>query len=561
VPLGTGARQTASPMASAIRERIVGVMSNPIYLVASGDLRLAANQTCWPAQEVLEKGLSAAIERFGGRVQRGHRYDATKRHGFIDSQRYGLDVFRNIPPDAPVIVAEAVWQYSHHVLSGLWPHRGPILTVANWSGQWPGLVGMLNLNGCLTKAGIAYSTLWSEDFRDLYFLDRLEKWLAGQRVEHDHSHVRPFDGTVVAPATEAAGHEVAAELLRDKAVIGVFDEGCMGMYNAIIPDELLHPMGIFKERLSQSALYARMLRISHQEAAGVRCWLEDRGMTFCTGADPETALTASQILDQCRMYIAALRIADEFGCAAIGIQYQQGLKDLAPASDLVEGLLNNVDRPPVCAEGISRVLYPGNALPHFNEVDECAGVDALVTNRVWRKLGLDPETTLHDVRFGEQFDDKFVWVFEISGAVPPAHFANGYRDASSERQPSMYFPLGGGTVKGVSKPGEIVWSRIFVEDNRVKADLGRGSVVALPHDEVERRWESTTPQWPIMNAVLEDVSREQFMGRHKANHVQVAYGRDAASADSAMFAKAVAFRDLGIEVNICGANGSSQRTA
>ena len=47
------------------------------------------------------------------------------------------------------------------------------------------------------------------------------------------------------------------------------------------------------------------------------------------------------------MYIAAMRIADEFGCDAIGIQYQQGLKDLAPASDLVEGLLNNVDRPPV----------------------------------------------------------------------------------------------------------------------------------------------------------------------------------------------------------------------
>ncbi len=47
------------------------------------------------------------------------------------------------------------------------------------------------------------------------------------------------------------------------------------------------------------------------------------------------------------MYIAALRIADDFGCDAIGIQYQQGLKDLAPASDLAEGLLNNVDRPPV----------------------------------------------------------------------------------------------------------------------------------------------------------------------------------------------------------------------
>ena len=57
------------------------------------------------------------------------------------------------------------------------------------------------------------------------------------------------------------------------------------------------------------------------------------------------------MLDQCKMYIAAVRIAHEFGCDAIGIQYQQGLKDMVPASDLAEGMLNNADRPPVFAEG------------------------------------------------------------------------------------------------------------------------------------------------------------------------------------------------------------------
>ena len=527
-------------------------MPNPVFLVASGDLRLSANQVCWPAQEQTEQAFMESVTQLGHEVKRAHPFHAEKGHGFIDSQRYGIDVFRQIPEQAPVVVIEAVWQYSHHVLAGLFHHRGPILTVANWSGRWPGLVGMLNLNGSLTKAGIAYDTLWSEDFTDKFFLRNLERWLGGQPVAHDSTHVKKFDSKEASGLAAKVGSSVATELLEQKAVLGIFDEGCMGMYNAIIPDELLHPMGIFKERLSQSALYAAMRRVDVEQAQAVRTWLDNKGMKFRTGSDPKTELTDDQILEQCRMYVAAVRIADEFGCAAIGIQYQQGLKDLTPASDLVEGLLNNVDRPPVTQAGASRLLFPGQALPHFNEVDECAGVDALITNRVWEGLGLDPETTLHDIRYGEEYEGQFVWVFEISGAAPANHFIDGYRGASSERQPPMYFPLGGGTLKGISKPGEIVWSRIFVEGNHLKADLGRATVIELPREEVERRWNATTPQWPIMSAVLHGVTRDQLMGRHKANHIQVAYGKDAASADSAMLAKAVAFGEMGIEVSLCG---------
>ena len=180
------------------------------------------------------------------------------------------------------------------------------------------------------------------------------------------------------------------------------------------------------------------------------------------------------------MYIAALRIADDFGCDTIGIQYQQGLKDLAPASDLAEGLLNNVDRPPVTARGNGRVLYEGKALPHFNEVDECAGLDGLVTNRVWTRAGLSlrehaARCPLRRSRTGERHEE-YVWVFEISGAVPPAHLIGGYAGAVSERQPPMYFRLGGGRLKGVSKPGEIVWSRIFVDGGKLKVDIGRAKV-------------------------------------------------------------------------------------
>ncbi|HXK05069.1 MAG TPA: fucose isomerase [Verrucomicrobiae bacterium] len=533
-------------------------MQETVFVIASGDLRLSANRMCWPAQAQAEEAVMNAIRREGRDVRRGHACDPEKGHGFIDSQKRGMEVFRSLPPDAPLVVVEAVWQYSHHILHGLYTHQGPILTVANWSGQWPGLVGMLNLNASLTKAGVAYSTLWSERFTDDFFLSGLRKWLAGEMVRHDLSHVQPLSDFQIPENALELGARLANELRRGKAIMGIFDEGCMGMYNAIIPDELLHPTGVFKERLSQSALFAEMQQVSDEEAAAVRRWLDGKGMKFITGPDPATDLTEDQILGQCKMYVAALRIADDFGCDAIGIQYQQGLKDLAPASDLAEGLLNNVDRPPVTARGNGRVLYDGCALPHFNEVDECAGLDALVTNRIWKALGYDPETTLHDVRYGEDYQvngkPEFVWVLEISGAVPPAHLTGGYRGAVSERQPPMYFRLGGGSLKGVSKPGEIVWSRVFVDSGKLKADIGRARAVELPPAETERRWRITTPQWPIMHAVLYGITRDQLMARHKSNHVQVAYAPDAAGANLALAAKAAMFREMGLEVSVCGTN-------
>jgi hypothetical protein len=532
------------------RPSTVTAEPDTVYTVASGDLRLAANQTCWPTQQRLEADLNAALQRLGKRVRRGHPVDEAKGHGFLDSQRAGIEAFKQIPRDAPLVVVEAVWQYSHHVLAGLRSHRGPILLAANWSGTWPGLVGLLNLAASLTKAGVPYSAVWSEDFTDEWAIGRLKSWLETGKVVHDTSHVRDLPALPPSPEREL-GVALATQLREEKAILGVFDEGCMGMYNAIFDDELLNPLGIYKERLSQSALVAEMNRVGDDEADEVRRWLDAAGFSFHFGTDEATELTESQVRSQLKMYIAALRMSDDFGLDAVGIQYQQGLKDVVPASDLAEGLLNNVERPPVRSRDGARELYAGRPLPHFNEVDEGVAVDLLVTNRVWTAMGLDPATTLHDVRWGDPYDGQFVWVFEISGSVPASH--NGGFDKSwSMRQPPIYFPLGGGTLSGVSKPGEIVWSRVFLMDGSLHVDLGRATVVELPEEETRRRLEATTPQWPIMHAVLHGVTRDQFMARHKANHLNVVYAPDATTADKALVAKAAMFADLGVAVHLCG---------
>lgn len=544
-------------------------------IIASGDSRLSANALCWPTQQKVEADARDALAACGFSSLRGspERHSDAEPHGFIFSQSHGRDVFANIHPDAPLVVVESVWQYSMHVLPGLVRHRGPVLILANWSGQWPGLVGALNLRGSLTKAGRPHSLLWGTDFTEPAFRAKLKQWCDTGTITHDLSHTSPLNPDTLPTPERDLGRALAAELTHRPAILGVFDEGCMGMFNAIIPDHLLHPTGAFKERLSQATLFAHMQRVPEPEARAVYDWLLSRGMTFDIGQQDDQ-LTEPQIIEQCKMYIAALRLADAHGCDAIGIQYQLGLTELTVASDLVEGLLNCSDRPPVRATSGPRagqVILDGRPLPHFNEVDECAGLDALITDRVWRAMHLTPDNTLHDIRWSDTdhsntthpadhpyWNDDQIFVFEISGAVPPSHFANSYADATGYRQPAMYFAPGGSGIRGMSKPGHVVWSRIYVEGTAdhgrgsLHMDIGRATAVALPDTEMQRRWDSTTKQWPIMNAILHNVTRDQLMAKHQSNHIQVVYAPDAPTADNALAAKAAMAHAMGIQVHRCG---------
>jgi len=536
--------------------RIKYLGPSEIFLIANGNLKHYTNRNGWAAQQNMEAKLQKAFAQEGRTLVRAHEYSEELGHGFIWNQRMGLDIFSKIDPRSPIIIAVGIWQFSQNILSGLRNHKGPILTIGNWSGRFPGLVGLLNLNGSMVKANVPYSTIWSETFDDDFFRQGIHEWITSGKIAHEVLYPRAIREYSLPAKEMELGKALAKDLLFDKPIIGVFDEGCMGMYNAIIDDEYLHKIGIYKERLSQSGLLAEMKLVGDDEAISIRKWLEARGMKFITGPDEATDLTDAQILGQCKMYIAAVRIADYYGCESIGIQYSTGLKDMAPASDLAEGLMNNPDRPPVYGLDSLRILYPDNPLPHFNEADEGAAIDMVVNKRVWDALGLDPSTTLHDIRWGANYRDAeiddFVWVFLISGAVPASHFAEGYAEAVSVRQPPTSFSQGGGTLKGLSKPGEIVWSRVFIKENKLCVDIGRGRSVKLSPDEVERRWQGTTPQWPMMNAILYGVTRDQFMARHCSNHIIVTYAPSPELADKALAIKATMMQRMGIRVYICG---------
>ena len=219
------------------------VAKGEVLMIASGDLRQSANQVCWPAQAEVERAVTKAFAAEGWTVRRAHPYREDLKHGFIYNQRMGMDVFEGIDPQAPIVVVEAVWQYTHHILSGLVNHRGPILTVANWSGQWPGLVGMLNLNGSLLKAGVKFSTIWSKDFDDPFFVNGLKQWIREGRIDHDTSQVHGFDAAKLPAAERELGVALAkAEL------------GGEGGFNA--EGEVVEALGVAVEERGDAGLGA-----------------------------------------------------------------------------------------------------------------------------------------------------------------------------------------------------------------------------------------------------------------------------------------------------------------
>ena len=101
------------------KNEIAKPAENEVLLITSGDLRLSANRECWPAQRDMEEKLTAAFARKGFKLVRAHAYSEKEQHGFISSQRQGMDVFMKIHPEAKLVFATAAWQYSHHVLPGL----------------------------------------------------------------------------------------------------------------------------------------------------------------------------------------------------------------------------------------------------------------------------------------------------------------------------------------------------------------------------------------------------------------------------------------------------------
>ncbi|MFA6239442.1 MAG: hypothetical protein WC655_00850 [Candidatus Hydrogenedentales bacterium] len=498
--------------------------SKKVYLISNGDFRDSAGVVCWPMQEETLKAVKQAFSKLGVKTEVLPDYDKKRKHGFVTKQCEGTEIFSKIDPNAPVVVVLSCWAYSHHVSGPLQTHKGPILLIANFDGTWPGLVALLNHSGSLARLSVEHSRLWSDHFLDdEYFMKKLGEWVKTGKATHKMDHVVDASKLKLSSKASKLGEELAADIRKNRRIMGQFDPGCMGMLNAVLDPGKVGAAGMPIEYLNQSDLLAEMKLVSDEEGQKYLNWLVNKGAWFDWGHDQTKQLTHAQVLSQMKMYAAAARIFERYGLASMGIPYQYGLVRSVPASDLVEGMLNNADRPDVVSPATGKVINKGKPIVHFNEGDLGAGIPQLLMHDIYQMKKMDPETTLHDVRWGREFDGKFAWVFEISGGAPPAHW-NGWKNTKIYRQPAMYFPLGGGTCTGVSKPGTITWARCYEQFGQLGMDCGIGEVLEMPEKEVKDRLDKTTPVWPIANVYIPGYDRNELMASHMSNHITIGYG-------------------------------------
>lgn len=504
-------------------------MPSKIAIFWPGDYRPTPNEQALPSITQATQQLEKALQKLGRPSYRIEGF-LTKPHEAIE--KLG-------PVDDPLIGVCVHWFYGPHTTDGVAGKDNPLLLASNFSGQWPGLVGLLNTGACLESLGRRFSRAWTSaaDWTtDDAFMGRLEQWCQSGRIAYSEDEIR-YTAPVSAEAL-ALAQKVAENIRRRRVLALMLGDTSMGMINGYFGPRLLNPIGFTEHKVDQAWLIDRGRRIDDGRIDAALEFVKAQGVEFHWKENGAEDFDAQATREQLRDYLTVIDLVNEFRADCVGWQYQLGLLPLRPPSDFAEGLLNSTCRPE----------SNGDTIVDSTEADQGNLVPMELMKRLLKAKGLSQAVMFHDVRWGGEHEGRFVWVLLNSGscgAYAFNHDPDTLRGVHSYRQPAGYFPVPGGTFAGESLPGKVTWSRMYLKGGQLWMDIGRGEVVKLPPAKRDAWWEGTTRQWPFMACDL-GVRQETIMAHYLSNHVAVAYGD--------IFGELVALsRELGLRVRILGA--------
>jgi len=499
-------------------------MAKRVALFWPGDAREKPNELAKPNIVDATEKMSRALKKLGR--------EPYLVEGFLSKPHESIQKLG--PIDDPMVGVCVHWFYGPHTCDGVTQKDNPLLLASNFSGRWPGLVGLLNTGACLEMLGREFSRAWtdSDDFTaDPVFMERLDQWCSSGRIAYPTDEIASH--APVSPAAAKLARGVAQGFQRRRALVLMLGDTSMGMINGYFGPRHLHPHGFAEHKVDQAWIIDRGRRVEAARIDAALAFVKAKGVTFHYKDDFDENATREQLRD----YLVVLDMMKEFQADCLGWQYQLGLIPLRPPSDLAEGLFNSACRPE----------SDGGPIACATEADQGNVVPMEMLKRLCKAKGLHEAVMFHDVRWGAEHDGRFLWVLLNSGscgAYAFNHDPNTLRGAHSYRQPSLYFPTPGGTFAGESLPGKMTWARAFLKDDVLWMDVGKGEVVKLPPKVRDAWWEGTTREWPFMAADM-GVGRDTLMAHYLSNHVAVAYGD--------VFDEMVALsQELGFKVRVWG---------
>lgn len=482
-------------------------MTKKVAIFWPGDARRIPNELATPNAEEATRQLERALQRLGRTPYRVS--------GFLAKPHEAIEKLG--PIDDPMVGVCVHWFYGPHTTDGVVGKDNPLLLASNFSGQWPGLVGLLNTGACLESLDRPHSRIWTDapDWtQDELFMARLDEWCSTGAVRYGEEALH-----LHAPVSEDASRrarEVAQQIRDRRALILMLGDTSMGMINGYFGPRLLNRHGFTEHKVDQAWILDRGRSIAEARIDDAFSFVRDRGATFHWRDSGAEDFTEESTREQLRDYLVVKDLLEEFRADCLGWQYQLGLIPLRPPSDFAEGLFNSTCRPE----------SNGDTVATATEADQGNVVPMEMLKRLLKAKGLHQAVMFHDVRWGAEHDGRFLWVLLNSGscgAYAFNHDPDTLAGVHSYRQPSLYFPTPGGTFAGESLPGVMTWARAYIRGGRLWMDVGRGEVVRLPEDVRDGWWEGTTRQWPFMAADM-GIGRDTLMAHYQSNHVAVAYG-------------------------------------
>jgi len=476
-----------------------------IALFWPGDGRDAPNDQARSSVAAATRQMEAALRKLGR--------EPWRIEGFLTKPHHAIEKLG--PVQDPMIGICVHWIYGPHTTEGVVGKDNPLLLASNFSGQWPGLVGLLNTGACLESLGRPFSRVWTDapDWTaDDAFLARLEECCETGTIAYPADDIT--DGPAVSPAAAKIAGDVARGFRDRRALILMLGDTSMGMINGYFGPRLLHRYGFAEHKIDQAWIVDRGRRIEEKRIQDALAFVKAKGIAFHWGEPAD--FTAASTREQLRDYLAVLDMTREYKADCIGWQYQLGLIPLRPPSDFAEGLFNSACRPE----------SDGGTIVCSTEADQGNAVPMEMMKRLLIAKGLHHAVMFHDVRWGGEHEGRFLWVLlnsGSSGAYAFNHDSDSLDGVHSYRQAVEYFPNPGGTFTGESLPGPMTWARSFIRDDVLWMDIGRGEVVKLPAAKRDAWWEGTTRVWPFMAADL-GIGRDTLMAHYLSNHIAVAYG-------------------------------------